>query len=338
MSKPRVNRKRLHRMACAALALLAASSVVSAQTYPSKQIEFVVQTSPGSGTDVFGRGVTDMLVREKLITQSIVVNNRVGGAGGVAYSYIKSKRGDPYVVLCTATNGVLLAAARPELNLGLENYTFLSFMAHDPQVIAVHSDLKVKTFKDLLDAGKREPNTLSMAMSSTLGVGRQLLYLMDKEAGAKFKLVVFKGGGEATTAAAGGHVSFTAENLSEMAGHVQGGETARDCGNGRKAHARIARYTDTGGTRSSLDGADHRARLFHARGRAEGSRGHHGSDPAQAASNQSVERIRCTQYVRRKVPHQRRTHGLHAKAAGRAARVFGGDRDAQKPVSKVKVS
>ena len=224
MSKPRVNRKRLHRMACAALALLAASSVVSAQTYPSKQIEFVVQTSPGSGTDVFGRGVTDMLVREKLITQSIVVNNRVGGAGGVAYSYIKSKRGDPYVVLCTATNGVLLAAARPELNLGLENYTFLSFMAHDPQVIAVHSDLKVKTFKDLLDAGKREPNTLSMAMSSTLGVGRQLLYLMDKEAGAKFKLVVFKGGGEATTAAAGGHVSFTAENLSEMAGHVQGGK------------------------------------------------------------------------------------------------------------------
>ena len=224
MSKPRVNRKRLHRMACAALALLAASSVVSAQTYPSKQIEFVVQTSPGSGTDVFGRGVTDMLVREKLITQSIVVNNRVGGAGGVAYNCIKSKRGDPYVVLCTATNGVLLAAARPELNLGLENYTFLSFMAHDPQVIAVHSDLKVKTFKDLLDAGKREPNTLSMAMSSTLGVGRQLLYLMDKEAGAKFKLVVFKGGGEATTAAAGGHVSFTAENLSEMAGHVQGGK------------------------------------------------------------------------------------------------------------------
>ena len=72
--------------------------------------------------------------------------------------------------------------------------------------------------------GKREPNTLSMAMSSTLGVGRQLLYLMDKEAGAKFKLVVFKGGGEATTAAAGGHVSFTAENLSEMAGHVQGGK------------------------------------------------------------------------------------------------------------------
>ena len=45
-----------------------------------------------------------------------------------------------------------------------------------------------------------------------------------KEAGAKFKLVVFKGGGEATTSVAGGHVSFTAENLSEMAGHVQGGK------------------------------------------------------------------------------------------------------------------
>ncbi len=207
-----------------ALTLAAANMLVSAQPYPSKQLEFVVQTSPGSGTDVFGRGVTDMLVREKLITQTIVVNNRVGGGGAVAYNYIKSKRGDPYVVLCTATGGVLQNAARPELNLGLENYTFLSFLAHDPQVIAVHTDLKVKTIKDLIDAGKREPNALSMAMSSTLGVGRQLLYFMDKEVGAKFKLVVFKGGGEATTAVAGGHVSFTAENLSEMAGHVQGGK------------------------------------------------------------------------------------------------------------------
>jgi putative tricarboxylic transport membrane protein len=206
------------------VALAVASNPISAQLYPSKPLEFVVQTSPGSGTDVFGRGVTDMLLREKLITQTIVVNNRVGGSGAVAYNYLKSKRGDPYTVLCMATGSVLLNAARPELNLGLENYTFLSFMAQDPQVIAVHSELKVKTIKELLDAGKREPNAFSMAMSSTLGVGRQLLYLMDKEAGAKFKLVVFKGGGEATTAVAGGHVSFTAENLSEMAGHVQGGK------------------------------------------------------------------------------------------------------------------
>lgn len=204
--------------------MLGAPAPLPAQPYPSRQIEFVVQTSPGSGTDVFGRGATDMLLREKLITQTILINNRVGGSGAVAYNYIKSKRGDPYAVLCVATGGVLLSAARPELNLGLENYTFLSFMAQDPQVIAVHSELKVKTIKDLLDAGKREPNILSMAMSSTMGVGRQLLYLMDKEAGAKFKLVVFKGGGEATTSVAGGHVSFTAENLSEMAGHVQGGK------------------------------------------------------------------------------------------------------------------
>lgn len=221
---PRMSCKFPHKMALATLALFAASHVVSAQTFPTKQIEFVVQTSPGSGTDVYCRGTTDVMAREKLITQTIVVNNRVGGSGAVAYNYIKSKRGDPYVVLCVATGGVLLNAARPEMNLGLENYSFLSFLAQDPQVIAVHSDLKVKTIKDLFDAGKREPNVLSMATSSTLGVGRQMVYLMEKEAGAKFKLVVFKGGGEATTAVAGGHVSFTSENLSEMAGHVQAGK------------------------------------------------------------------------------------------------------------------
>ena len=101
----------IQRRVAAVLVMIAACGATGAQPYPSKQLEFVVQTSPGSGTDVFGRGVTDMLLREKLITQSIVVNNRVGGSGAVAYNYIKSKRGDPYTVLCVATGGVLLTDA-----------------------------------------------------------------------------------------------------------------------------------------------------------------------------------------------------------------------------------
>ena len=221
MSQTSITRHCSKILALAALTLLTPTATVFAQPFPSKPLEFIVHTSPGGGTDVFARAVSEMLTREKLITQPILVANRVGGGGAIAFNYMKSKRGDPYTVLTVATGSLLSAAARSELVLGLEHYTLLAFFAMDPQVISVAADSKFKTFKELIDAGRREPNSMTMSVTTSLGVSRHLLYLIDRETGAKFKYVAFKGGSEAVTAVAGGHVQFTAENLSEMMGHVE---------------------------------------------------------------------------------------------------------------------
>ena len=207
------------------LALLAGAlgpcSVGHAQSFPSRPLEFVVHTSPGGGTDTFARAVADMITREKIFSQPTTVSNRTGGGGGVAFNYIKSKRGDPHVILGVATGTFLTAASRPELGLGLENYTPLAFFAMDPQAIAVPADSKFKTMKDLVEAGKREPYAIASAITSATGSARLFLYLLERETGAKFKYVSFKGGSEATTAVLGGHVPFTPENLSEMFSMVE---------------------------------------------------------------------------------------------------------------------
>lgn len=214
-------------IACRSFAALACSMALALGAGPAaaqigaKPLEFVVHTSPGGGTDVFARAVTEMLSREKLITQPMVVVNRVGGGGTIAFNHIKSRRGDPNVLLTVATGSLLAAAARTELGLGFENYTPIAFFAMDPQVISIPANSKLKTFKDLVDVGRREPNAMTMATTTALGVSRHLIYLLDRDAGAKFKFVAFKSGADAVTAVVGGHVHFTAENLSEMAGHVE---------------------------------------------------------------------------------------------------------------------
>ena len=200
-------------------ALTAGSAI--AQAYPSRTVEFVVHTSAGGGTDVFARAVGDMLGRDKAINQAITISNRTGGSGGVAFNYVKGKKGDPHVVLTIATGTLLTAASRPDLGLGLDIYTPIAFFALDPQAIAVPADSKFKTMKDLVEAGKREPNAIASAITSATGTGRLLLYLIERETGAKFKFVSFKGGSEATTAVLGGHVPFTPENLSEMISMVE---------------------------------------------------------------------------------------------------------------------
>jgi putative tricarboxylic transport membrane protein len=204
-------------VALAALgALVVCASTTQAQPFPSRPIEFVAHTSPGSGTDLFGRSIANLLDKEKLLSQPITHSNRTGGLGAVAFNYIKSKRGDAHVVLVVATGSMLNAASRPELDLPLSTFTPLAFFAQDPQALAVRAGSSSRTIPELIEAAKREPTGLTVGLSSAVGVGRYVLYLIERETSAKFRIVSFKGGGDAVLATLGGHVEMTAENLSEM--------------------------------------------------------------------------------------------------------------------------
>lgn len=215
---------RLHSRIAAGIAGMLATLVsvtLFAQSYPTRPIELISHTSAGSGTDVVARALADVFRRENLLPQPFVVVNRVGGAGILAYTYFKTKRGDPYSML-TVSPTLLAMAHRPDVNIGLENYTPLALFAIDPQTIMVPADSPFATFKDLVEAARRQPDSLVAATTSIQGTGRMVLYLIEKAVpGAKFKFVTFKGGSEAITSVAGGHTHFSTENLSEGLGLVE---------------------------------------------------------------------------------------------------------------------
>jgi putative tricarboxylic transport membrane protein len=193
-----------------------------AQPYPTKPIEVIVHTSAGSGGDVVSRAVAEIIRANKFLPQGLSVTNRVGGSGVVGFSYFKTRRGDPYTMM-SVTGTILAMAYRPEINIGLENYTPLALFAIDPQTIMVPADSPYKTFKDMMEAARAKPETLVAATTSIQGTGRMVIHLMEKAVpGAKFKFVTFKGGSEAVTSVAGGHTTFTTENLSEGQGFVEG--------------------------------------------------------------------------------------------------------------------
>ncbi len=203
------------------LAVAATVAPATAQGFPTQPLELVAHTAPGGGTDQFVRLMGEILVREKIVTQQPIISNRVGGGGAIAYSYVKGKRGDPHVLLAVATGTFMSALTRPDLGFSLDDFTPVAFLAMDPQVVAVSGDGKFTNVKELIDAAKREPNTLVSAIASATGSGRLFQYMLEKETGAKFKYVSFKSGSEAGTAVAGGHIHLTTENLSEIAAHLE---------------------------------------------------------------------------------------------------------------------
>ena len=208
---------------CVVAGALAAfgGSLAYAQSYPSKPIELVVHTSAGSGGDVISRQMAEIVRRDKLLPQPFVVVNKTGGSGVVGFSYFKTKRGDPHVMM-SVTATILALAYRPDVAITLDNYTPLALYAIDPQTIMVAADSPYKTFKDLVEALKKDPGAFTAATTSATGTGRLVLHLMEKTVpGLKIKFVNFKGGGDAVTSVAGGHTQFTTENLSEGMGLLE---------------------------------------------------------------------------------------------------------------------
>ena len=208
------------RWIAAALALSGAG-YASAQAFPSRPVEFIVHTAAGGGSDLFARVVAEIINREKLLPQPVLVVNKGGGGGSVALSHIASRHGDPYTVLTVAVGIVLTAHLRAGLDIGPDKIQPLALLGFDLSALAVREDSPYKSVRQFVDAAKANPKSIIIAVGSVGGTGHYFAYQLEKATGARFTIVSMKSGSDAALAVLGGHVQATTENLSEMMHQVE---------------------------------------------------------------------------------------------------------------------
>jgi putative tricarboxylic transport membrane protein len=194
-----------------------------AQAFPSKPIEFVVPGNPGAGSDVFARLIADIMRKEKLIAQPIVVTNK-GGGGAIAAVYAAQKRGDPYTVVSFPTGMMLTAPLRSGLDIGLEKFHPLALLGFDINCLMVNADSPYKSVRELVDAARAQPKTINVSIGSTGSTSHMFVYTLEKLTGARFNVVVMKSGAEAVTAVLGGHGHWSTGQLSDAMPHVEAGK------------------------------------------------------------------------------------------------------------------
>ena len=81
---------------CYAIAGIGTTDLSSAQTYPSKPIRFIVPFPAGGGTDAVARAMQPAL--EKILGQSVVVENRAGAGGMLGVDAIAKAAPDGYTI------------------------------------------------------------------------------------------------------------------------------------------------------------------------------------------------------------------------------------------------
>lgn len=191
-----------------------------AQSYPTRTIELISATGAGGGSDLVARMVAEIIIKDKLLPQQVIVQNKPGGGGAVGQTYVAAKRGDPYVFMQAATN-IVSVPIRTGLDVGIDKFTPLGAIGVDLNSLAVAMDSPYRTLKDFIAAARDKPNTLSVGITSPGGNAHYLMHRLEKLTGARFNKVSFKSGAESVTAVMGGHIQATAENLGEVLGQVE---------------------------------------------------------------------------------------------------------------------
>src|SRR5262245_48362560 len=201
----RMRMPKLHASLLTALGLLLAlSTAVAAQDYPTKPVRLIIPFPPGGSNDVVGRLIATHL--SERLGKQVVVDNRGAGAGGVVGSEVAANAPrDGYTLLIIS----LAHAVNPWLYKlpydPIKSFTPIAILASGPNVLVVNPELPVHSVAELLAAAKDKPGQLQYAsagVGSFQHLGGELFKLM---AGVNILHVPFKGGGPAMVDVVGGH-------------------------------------------------------------------------------------------------------------------------------------
>jgi putative tricarboxylic transport membrane protein len=210
-------------VALVGVAMLLPPRAAGQEFKPSKQIETVVHTGPGGGSDLFARAIAEMLQKEKLISQRMQVVNKSGGGPAVAMAYLAEKKGDTHTVGYYTGVWVTNPLTTVEATVTLKDLTPVTRLVLEPAVIAVKADSPYKTVKDFIEAAKKNPKQLNQSGGTVLSRDNLMRLLLQKATGAQWNFISFPSGGERLSNLLGGHVQMMVIEPQEAGEQIRAG-------------------------------------------------------------------------------------------------------------------
>jgi tripartite-type tricarboxylate transporter receptor subunit TctC len=211
---------------CASLALHGIGLAhAQSQAYPNRPIKVVVPFPAGGPTDGTARIISDRL--GAVLGQTIVVENRGGGAGGsIGAKFVATSDPDGYTLLLTP-GGALTTGPAVHSNIGYDPakaFVSVAQLIDTPQVVVVHESVPVKTMAELVAYAKANPGKITWG-SQGFGTAPHLLAELFKlDAGVNILHVPYRGTAPMLSAIVAGEVQMVADPMPTVLPHIQSGK------------------------------------------------------------------------------------------------------------------
>jgi tripartite-type tricarboxylate transporter receptor subunit TctC len=210
------------RLACfSILALVSAGAL--AQAFPSKSVTLVVPNPPGGLVDTSARMVADPLA--KLLGQPVVVENKPGASGNIAYQMVARAPKDGYTLLASYSayhvGNPSMFASLPWSQKDLAPVALISVATN---VITTHPSVPAKDLKELVTYLKANPGKVNFASQGNGSLSHIGTALFEQTTQTSLVHVPYKGSGAAIQDVLSGQVQMFITTPPSVMGHVQAGK------------------------------------------------------------------------------------------------------------------
>ena len=207
-------------------ALLGVPALAQAQsTYPNKPIRFVIAFPPGGATDTFFRPLVNEL--SAALGASVVIENRGGGGGYIAWQMVANAEPDGYTFL-VGENAIPISRAlyknHPSGFDPVKNLDAIAAIGSNSLVLCVANNVPVKNFAELVTYSKSLPQKMNYAHAGIGTVSHLVFEVIRDASGLNTVGVPYKGGGPAVADVVAGHVSALVSGMAVGKPLVEGGK------------------------------------------------------------------------------------------------------------------
>lgn len=203
-------------------AALAAAAPVLAAEFPAKSITMIVPASPGGGTDTFGRKVAEQA--EKILNQSISVENRGGGSGSIGTTQVITAKPDGYTIGFIWNSPITTIPHSLNVPYAKADYAALMSIGYSSYVICAQPDFPASNGQEFLAELKKQPRKYSLGNDGVGGTMQLASERIFAKTGIQVRQVPFKGAGETAKNFLGGHVDLYGGSIPPIQQHAKAGK------------------------------------------------------------------------------------------------------------------
>jgi tripartite-type tricarboxylate transporter receptor subunit TctC len=212
-------------VACTVLGASASAQAPNPSSYPDRPIRLVVAFPPGGATDTLARQITQEL--GEALGQSVVIENKPGAGGYVAWNYVATSDPDGYTLLM-AENAVGISQALYKKTSSsfdpVKQYDAIAVVATSPLVLAVANNVKANSVAELIAYSRTVPQKINYASAGIGSVSHLTFEVIKSAAGMEAVHVPYKGGGPAMNDVIAGHVALNMASIQVAKGLVESGK------------------------------------------------------------------------------------------------------------------
>jgi tripartite-type tricarboxylate transporter receptor subunit TctC len=204
--------------------LVGAAGIAQAQTaFPERPIRLIVAFTAGGATDVVARQIANDL--KDALGQPVVVENRPGANGQIAWTHVAGSEPDGYTLLMAENALAISQGLYKHINFDpVKQLDAVCLVATVPLVLVTSSKVKANTLSDFIALSKTIPGKLNFSSAGIGSVAHLVFEVFAAGAGVEAVHVPYKGGGQAIADVVAGHIDANMAAISVARGLIDQGQ------------------------------------------------------------------------------------------------------------------